>query len=305
MAWCCKLHCSGSIKDNVKWGREDATDEEVVAAAEAAQAHDFIMSLPEKYATQLGQRGVNLSGGQKQRLAIARALIKRPPILVFDDSTSAVDMGTEARIHKALKDVAKNSTCFVIAQRISTVLHADKIMVLEDGEIEALGAHEELLRTSPVYQDIYHSQVREGGQSQSHGKAKGPPPAIRPGGGGRHRHLFGPEAKAKDIRGTGKRLWSYFQHQRKPLALVFLLVLAASALNLVSPFLIGRAIDNYIVPRDFNGLARISAVMVAVYALAAVITWVQQYTIVVSPRHGAPAATNCRQSQTLHCNFRP
>jgi ATP-binding cassette subfamily B multidrug efflux pump len=111
------------------------------------------------------------------------------------------------------------------------------------------------------------------------GKVKGPPPAIRPGGGGRHRHLFGPKAKAKDIRGTGKRLWSYFQHQRKPLALVFLLVLAASALNLVSPFLIGRAIDNYIVPRDFNGLARISAVMVAVYALAAVITWVQQYTI--------------------------
>lgn len=153
---------SGSIKDNIKWGREDATDEEVVAAAEAAQAHDFIMSLPEKYATQLGQRGVNLSGGQKQRLAIARALIKRPPILIFDDSTSAVDMGTEARIHKALKDVAKNSTCFVIAQRISTVLHADKIMVLEDGEIEALGTHEELLRTSPVYQDIYHSQVREG-----------------------------------------------------------------------------------------------------------------------------------------------
>lgn len=153
---------SGSIKDNIKWGREDATDEEVVAAAEAAQAHDFIMSLPEKYATQLGQRGVNLSGGQKQRLAIARALIKRPPILIFDDSTSAVDMGTEARIHKALKDVAKNSTCFVIAQRISTVLHADKIMVLEDGEIEALGTHEELLGTSPVYQDIYHSQVREG-----------------------------------------------------------------------------------------------------------------------------------------------
>jgi len=155
------------------------------------------MSLPEKYATQLGQRGVNLSGGQKQRLAIARALIKRPPILVFDDSTSAVDMGTEARIHKALKDVAKNSTCFVIAQRISTVLHADKIMVLEDGEIEALGAHEELLRTSPVYQDIYHSQVREGRMSVPNGKVKGPPPAIRPGGGGRHRHLFGQRLKLR------------------------------------------------------------------------------------------------------------
>ncbi|HHV08395.1 MAG TPA: ABC transporter ATP-binding protein, partial [Firmicutes bacterium] len=153
---------SGSIKDNIKWGKEDASDEEVVAAAEAAQAHDFIMRLPEKYDTQLGQRGVNLSGGQKQRIAIARAIIKQPPIIILDDSTSAVDMGTEARIHEALKDVAKNSTCFVIAQRISTVLHADKIMVLEDGRIEAMGTHEELLKTSTTYQDIYRSQIREG-----------------------------------------------------------------------------------------------------------------------------------------------
>ncbi len=153
---------SGSIKDNIKWGKEDASDEEVVAAAEAAQAHDFIMRLPEKYDTQLGQRGVNLSGGQKQRIAIARAIIKQPPIIILDDSTSAVDMGTEARIHEALKDVAKNSTCFVIAQRISTVLHADKIMVLEDGQIEAMGTHEELLKTSTTYQDIYRSQIREG-----------------------------------------------------------------------------------------------------------------------------------------------
>ena len=153
---------SGTIKDNIKWGKEDASDEEIVAAAKAAQAHDFIIRLPEKYDTQLGQRGVNLSGGQKQRIAIARAIIKQPPIIILDDSTSAVDMGTEARIHEALKDVAKNSTCFVIAQRISTVLHADKIMVLEDGQIEAMGTHEELLKTSTTYQDIYRSQIREG-----------------------------------------------------------------------------------------------------------------------------------------------
>ncbi|NLG86756.1 MAG: ABC transporter ATP-binding protein [Firmicutes bacterium] len=153
---------SGSIKDNIKWGQENASDEEVIAAAKVAQAHDFIMSLPEKYDTKLGQRGVNLSGGQKQRIAIARAVIKQPPILILDDSTSAVDMGTEARIQQALKKATKQSTCFIIAQRISAVLHADKIIVLEDGQIEALGTHEQLLKTSAVYQDIYRSQIREG-----------------------------------------------------------------------------------------------------------------------------------------------
>ncbi|MGI6129960.1 MAG: ABC transporter ATP-binding protein, partial [bacterium] len=153
---------SGSIKDNIKWGQQQASDEEVTAAAKAAQAHDFIMSLPDKYGTQLGQRGVNLSGGQKQRIAIARALIKKPAILILDDSTSAVDMGTEARIRQALANLPTKSTRLIIAQRISTVLHADKIIVLEDGQIEAMGTHEELLKTSVIYQDIYRSQVREG-----------------------------------------------------------------------------------------------------------------------------------------------
>lgn len=152
---------SGTIKDNLKWGKEGACDEDIIEAAKTAQAHDFIMSFPEGYATKLGQRGVNLSGGQKQRLAIARALVKKPAILIMDDSTSAVDMGTEARIQRALRELMEKTTCFIIAQRISSVINADKIIVLDDGHIVALGKHEELMKTSAIYRDIYKSQIRE------------------------------------------------------------------------------------------------------------------------------------------------
>lgn len=150
---------TGTIRDNIRWGKEDASEDSVIEAAKAAQAHDFIMRFPEGYDTKMGQRGVNVSGGQKQRLAIARAIIKKPPILILDDSTSAVDMATEAKIQKGLKELIKDTTCIVIAQRISTVLDADKIIVLEDGKIAAVGNHEELLKTSPIYQDIYTSQL--------------------------------------------------------------------------------------------------------------------------------------------------
>ncbi len=153
---------SGTIKDNIRWGKEDATDEEIIEAARVAQAHEFIMSFPEGYDTQLGQRGVNLSGGQKQRIVIARAIIKKPPILILDDSTSAVDVVTEQRIQKALKEFIRGSTIFIIAQRISSVMDADKILVLNEGRIEAEGTHEELLKSSPLYQDIYNSQLGEG-----------------------------------------------------------------------------------------------------------------------------------------------
>jgi ATP-binding cassette, subfamily B, multidrug efflux pump len=153
---------SGSIKENISWGKDDARGDEIIEAAKAAQAHDFITNFPEGYETKLGQRGVNVSGGQKQRLSIARAIIKKPPILILDDSTSAVDMATEAKIQKALKELMSHTTCFVIAQRISTVLEADKIIVLEDGKIVSMGNHEELLKTSSVYQDIYRSQLGEG-----------------------------------------------------------------------------------------------------------------------------------------------
>lgn len=150
---------TGTIMENIRWGKEEATEEEVLQAAAAAQAHEFITRFPEGYDTEIGQRGVNVSGGQKQRLSIARAIIKKPPILILDDSTSAVDMATEAKLQKALRELMKNTTSFIIAQRISTVLDADKIIVLEDGKIAAVGNHEELLKTSPIYMDIYTSQL--------------------------------------------------------------------------------------------------------------------------------------------------
>ena len=153
---------SGSIRDNIRYGRPDASDEEVIAAAQAAQAHDFISAMPAGYDTVLGQRGVNLSGGQKQRLAIARAILLRPAILILDDSTSAVDVETETKIQAALETIMRNRTSFVIAQRISTVLNADKILVLDDGQIAATGTHRELLASSPIYREIYDSQL--GGQ---------------------------------------------------------------------------------------------------------------------------------------------
>ncbi|HNT26090.1 MAG TPA: ABC transporter ATP-binding protein [Anaerolineales bacterium] len=154
---------SGSIRDNIRYGRPDAPEEEVVAAAKAAQAHDFISAMPDGYDTQLGQRGVNLSGGQKQRIAIARAILLKPAILILDDSTSAVDVETETKIQAALEDIMQNRTSFVIAQRISTVLNADKILVLDDGQIAAEGTHRQLLANSPIYREIYASQLGNGG----------------------------------------------------------------------------------------------------------------------------------------------
>jgi ATP-binding cassette, subfamily B, multidrug efflux pump len=153
---------SGSVRDNIRYGKPGASDEEVTAAAQAAQAHDFIMRLPEGYDTRVEERGVNLSGGQKQRISIARALLLRPPIMILDDSTSSVDVETETKIQNAMKDWLQNTTSFVVAQRISTVLNADKIIVLDEGEIVAQGTHNELMKTSPVYKEIYASQLGEG-----------------------------------------------------------------------------------------------------------------------------------------------
>ena len=153
---------SGTIIDNIRYGSPDASDEEVVAAARAAQAHEFITHLPEGYDTILGQRGVNVSGGQKQRIAIARALLTQPAVLILDDSTSAVDVETEARIQDALSESLASCTGFVVAQRISTVLSADRILVLDEGAIVAQGTHSELLSSSPIYREIYESQLGDG-----------------------------------------------------------------------------------------------------------------------------------------------
>jgi ATP-binding cassette subfamily B protein len=153
---------SGTVRDNIRYGRPEASEEEVVAAAKAAQAHDFIANLPNGYDTRIEERGVNLSGGQKQRIAIARALLLRPAVLILDDSTSSVDVETETKIQDAMKSWLKDSTSFVVAQRISTVLHADKIVVVDEGQIVAQGTHGELMQSSPVYQEIYASQLGDG-----------------------------------------------------------------------------------------------------------------------------------------------
>jgi len=160
---------SGSIRENIAFGRPEAPLEEIIAAAKAAEAHDFIMSFPEGYDTPVGERGVTLSGGQKQRIAIARALLLDPRILILDDATSSVDYETEYRIQRALERLMEGRTSFVIAQRIATVLNADQILVLERGEIVARGTHEELLDESPIYAEIYYSQL-EGGSQEGTGR---------------------------------------------------------------------------------------------------------------------------------------
>jgi len=151
---------TGTIKENIRWGKKDATDEEIIAACKAAQAHDFIMRQPDGYDTVLAQGGLNLSGGQKQRLCIARAMIKKPKILILDDSTSAVDTATEAKIRNAFYNELKDTTVFIIAQRISSVKEADEILVMDDGEIKGVGNHNELMETNEIYQEIYNTQQK-------------------------------------------------------------------------------------------------------------------------------------------------
>ncbi len=149
---------SGTIRENLKWGNADATDEEIEKACRIAQAHDFIMGFPNGYDTDLGQGGVNLSGGQKQRLCIARALLKRPKIMILDDSTSAVDTDTDRRIRSGLKQELAGMTTIIIAQRIASIMDADQIVVLDEGKVSAVGTHEELMQESEIYREVFASQ---------------------------------------------------------------------------------------------------------------------------------------------------
>jgi ATP-binding cassette subfamily B multidrug efflux pump len=153
---------SGTVRDNIRYGQPNANEEEVVAAAKAAQAHEFILTLPKGYDAHIEERGANLSGGQKQRIAIARALLMHPSILILDDSTSSVDVATETKIQDALKEWMEGRTSFIVAQRISTVLNADKIVVIDEGHITAEGTHQQLMQSSSIYREIYASQLGDG-----------------------------------------------------------------------------------------------------------------------------------------------
>ena len=153
---------SGTIKDNLRWGKEDATDEEMLHVCKLAQADDFIQTFPDRYDTYIEQGGTNVSGGQKQRLCIARALLKKPKILILDDSTSAVDTKTDAMIRKAFREEIPDTTKIIIAQRISSVEDADMILVLDDGKIDGVGTHAELLKENAIYREVYESQQKGG-----------------------------------------------------------------------------------------------------------------------------------------------
>ena len=157
---------SGTIKENLRWGNENATDEELIKACKLAQADEFISSFPEGYDTYIEQGGTNVSGGQKQRICIARALLKKPKILILDDSTSAVDTKTDELIRKAFKEEIPNTTKIIIAQRISSIQDAEKIIVLDNGEINACGTHDELLKTNSIYQEVFYSQMKGGEENE-------------------------------------------------------------------------------------------------------------------------------------------
>lgn len=160
---------SGTVAENIRWGCETATDEEVKTAARIVQAEEFIDGFNDGYDTMISEKGASLSGGQKQRMAIARAIIKKPEILIFDDSTSALDLSTEAKLHKALRENLSGVTVIMIAQRIASVMRADKIAVLENGSICAFGTHKELMESSSVYRDIYYSQMKQGEEEAVYG----------------------------------------------------------------------------------------------------------------------------------------
>lgn len=162
---------SGTIASNLRFGKDDASDEEIAKAAEIAQATEFIEAKDDKYETPIAQGGSNVSGGQKQRLCIARALLKKPKILILDDSTSAVDTATDAKIRRAFLTEIPNTTKLIIAQRISSVQDADRIIVLDNGELNGFGTHEELLQTNAIYRDVYESQTGGGGDFDEGGAA--------------------------------------------------------------------------------------------------------------------------------------
>ena len=261
---------TGTILENIRWGNAEATIEEASQAAKIAQAHEFIISMPEGYETILGQGGVNLSGGQKQRLSIARALVKKPDILILDDCTSAVDVITEAKIKNGLKTYSDKLICLIIAQRISSVITADKILVLDNGFLVGSGSHADLLQNCEIYREIYESQFGKVGRLNAGRQRNTGSPEfyIDASSGPRWISRGMPVEKPKNFRYTIKRLWSFFGHEKLLLILIFAFVIIDSVILLTVPYLTGKAVNLMVGGKNkvnFEGLRSIIFMLLAVF----------------------------------------
>ncbi|KAI7264844.1 hypothetical protein KC345_g8695 [Hortaea werneckii] len=270
---------TGTINENIRYGKDDATEEEIIHAAKVAQAFDFVSAMKDGFNSEIAQGGSNVSGGQKQRLSIARALVRKPEVYLFDDSFSALDFKTDAKLRAALKGETTDSTVLIVAQRVSTVMDADRIIVLDDGEIVGMGTH--LVR---------------GGNSMSEQNKGMKPPGGRPGGGG-----FGggpggpgmrlPAEKAKDFKGTLRRLIRYLRPRQVQLIIVFIMAIASTVFSIFSPKVMGKATTKLFegaygklmgVPGaeiDFGYINNILIILAGLYLLSSLFSYIQQYVM--------------------------
>ena len=284
---------AATIKDNIAYGREDASMDDIVRAAKVAQLHDFIESLPKGYETWVGERGITLSGGQRQRLAIARTILLDPPILIMDDSTSSVDVGTEQQIQEALAEVVKGRTTFVIAHRISTVREVDLIVVLENGEVVERGTHDELLSRDSRYRRIYDLQIRpreEEADSQAEidaitsSSVRAPMASTTEGPATAEVKALDEEAPPVHMRRLFFRLLSYLGPHRRQYFLAMVGVVATIGLASAIPWLIKLGIDGYVTKGDLSGLNRIAMILglvtiawgVILYGYQLMLRWLEQ-----------------------------
>ena len=284
---------TGTIRENIQYGKKDATDEEIWHALEIAQSKEFVEELPDGLDSYVEQGGGNFSGGQKQRLCIARALIKKADIFVFDDSFSALDFKTDAALRKALKPETKEAVVVIVAQRISTVVDADLILVLDEGELVGMGTHEELKETNATYQEIISSQLREEEIVMSEANHSKPAAGKGPMGGGPGARM--PAEKAKNFWPTVKRLLGYMSKRSIAIIAVFVLAITSTIFQIRTPKILGEAtteifkgvmkgfkmkqagiaVDKF--PIDFDKIATILLIVGGLYIASAVFSFLQQF----------------------------
>lgn len=227
---------SGTIDSNIKYGKEDADVNEVLAALDCAQATEFVSELPNGVESSIAQGGSNVSGGQKQRLAIARALVKKAPVYIFDDSFSALDFKTDAKLRRALTKYTENAVVLIVAQRVSTIMNAEQIIVLDEGKIVGKGTHKELLKTCPEYLRDCGKSAFKGGIGMSEPKRNAP----RPHGPGRG---MMPTEKAKDFKGSFKKLISYLSPFKFKILIVVIFAALSTVFTIVGPKILAKATD--------------------------------------------------------------